>query len=279
MSGWIKLHRKLLENAIFYKADYYQVWSYILLKVNFEDNQFIWNNEKKLVEKGSGIFSQKKMAEVFGFDISKISRILKFLENENQIQIKTTNKFTEIKVLNWIEYQEIVENGNQKQTKNKPKTNPAQIIKKDKKEEKEENDKKESFSPVGDPPEENNPELKKLYPEMISVYDSFIKKITGGAGAKINGMEGQAMKQIIEYLKRASKDKTDEGILNSWNHLLASWGKLDNFYQGKLKLVEINSNMVNLINQIKNGKQTNGNTTRESEFANYFASKTANGSR
>ena len=121
--GWIKLHRKMLENAIFYRADYYQIWSYILLKVNFDDHEFIWNGEKKLVEKGTGIFSQKKMSDIFGFEISKINRILKFLENENQIEIKSTNKFTEIKVLSWVEYQGAIENGNQKETKKKPKRN------------------------------------------------------------------------------------------------------------------------------------------------------------
>lgn len=138
MSGWIKLHRKMLENAVFYKADYYQIWSYILLKVNFENNEFIWNDERKLVEKGSGIFSQKKMADIFGFEISKINRILKFLENEKQIEIKSTNKFTEIKVLNWSEYQEALENGNQIETKIKPKGKQKETIKKDNNENNEE---------------------------------------------------------------------------------------------------------------------------------------------
>jgi hypothetical protein len=137
MSGWIKLHRKMLENAIFYKPDYYQVWSYILLKVNHDDNEFIWNNEKKIIKKGGGIFSQKQMAKDFGFDISKINRILNYLKNENQIEVKTTNKYTEIQVINWSEYQEVFEIGNQKQTKNKPKTNPAQTNKNDNNEENE----------------------------------------------------------------------------------------------------------------------------------------------
>jgi hypothetical protein len=119
--GWIKLHRRLLNNAIFYKPDYFQVWIYILLKVNHEDNKFIWNNESKLVKKGSGIFSQKEMSSAFKFPISKINRILLYLQNENQISFTGYSKYTEIQVLRWEEYQEAFENGNQKETKKKPK--------------------------------------------------------------------------------------------------------------------------------------------------------------
>lgn len=154
MEGWIKLHRKLLENAIFYKPDYFQIWIYILLRVNHEENEFIWNNEKKLLKKGTGIFSQKDMAKEFKYDISKVNRILKYLKNENQIDYIGYNKWTEIKVLNWEEYQDAFENGNQKQIKNKPKTNPEetknkptpkqkQTNKNDKNEENENNDKNE----------------------------------------------------------------------------------------------------------------------------------------
>ena len=119
MIGWIKLHRRLLNNAIFYKPDYFQVWIYILLKVNHEDNKFIWNNESKIVKKGCGIFSQKEMSSEFKFPISKINRILLYLQNENQISFTGYSKYTEIQVLRWEEYQDAFENGNQKETKRK----------------------------------------------------------------------------------------------------------------------------------------------------------------
>jgi hypothetical protein len=113
MNGWIKLHRKLLENAIFYKPDYFQVWVFILLKVNHEEKQIIWNNEKKLLKKGSGIFSQKDVAKYFNFSRAKVKRILEYLENEHQILVKTYSKFTEIQVVNWEEYQESISSEHQ----------------------------------------------------------------------------------------------------------------------------------------------------------------------
>ncbi len=104
--GFILLHRKMLENAIFYKADYYQIWSYILLKVNHKDNEFIFNNAKKVVKKGGGIFSQKKISDDLKIPIGTIHNALKYLKTENQIEIKTTTKYTEIQVVNWKQYQD-----------------------------------------------------------------------------------------------------------------------------------------------------------------------------
>ncbi len=117
--GWIKLHRKLLDNAIFYKADYLQLWLFILLRVNHEEANFIWNNQTQQVKQGSGIFSQKQIAVLLKMPISKVNRILKFLQNENQILVTTCNKYTIIEVLNWAKFQQEEQNGNQTETKQK----------------------------------------------------------------------------------------------------------------------------------------------------------------
>jgi hypothetical protein len=124
--------------------------------------------------------------------------------------------------------------------------------------------KEEEVSPSGDSPLPPGIKNSKLFPEMVKVYDDFIKKQTGGPGSKMNSIEGQAMRQIIEYWRKNSKDTSDAGILNSWNHMLERWDRLEPFYQGKLKLVEINSNMINLINQIKNPKVVKGQQLVES---------------
>ena len=107
MEGFILLHRKMLDNAIFYKADYYQIWCYILLKVNHKDVEMIWNNEKKVIKKGSGIFSQKKISEDLKISLGTVHNALQYLKTENQIEIRTTTRYTEIQVVNWGQYQNI----------------------------------------------------------------------------------------------------------------------------------------------------------------------------
>ena len=45
--GWIKLHRKILENPVVCKdADYLAVWIYLLLKATHDEIQMIFRGEK-----------------------------------------------------------------------------------------------------------------------------------------------------------------------------------------------------------------------------------------
>jgi len=92
-----------------------------------------------------------------------------------------------------------------------------------------------------------------LYQKFLELYDNFIQQKIG-VGAKIDGREGQAMKTIIQYITTQSKDKTDEGVINSWKYILENWGRLPDYYRQKLRLTDINSNLTNILNQFKNGK-------------------------
>ena len=120
--GWVRLHRKLLDNPIFDKADYLRLWLYILLNVNHKDKSFIWNNQKITINRGSGIFSQKKISEKLGISLGTVNRVLNYFEKDAQIGKQTTNKYTVITVINWNKYQ-----ANGKQIENRLKTNGKQI--------------------------------------------------------------------------------------------------------------------------------------------------------
>lgn len=115
------------------------MWLYIYSNVNHQEHTFIFNNENITVKKGQGIFSQKGMAKKLDINISTVHRILKYLENGNQIEKQTTTKFTLLTVIN---YESLNQNGNQNgnQTKNKLKTKQKQT-KTNKNEENEENEK------------------------------------------------------------------------------------------------------------------------------------------
>lgn len=111
-------------------------------------------------------------------------------------------------------------------------------------------------------------EDSKLYVTFIKIYDSFLKA-HASVPAKIDVKEGAAAKKIITYLKTTSKDTTDEGILLTWGFILNNWSKIESFLQNQLKLAQINSNIVNIINQLRNGR----NGTKQS------ATKDSNGIR
>ena len=97
----------------------------------------------------------------------------------------------------------------------------------------------------------NNGEVSP-YTNFVKIYDDFLKDNIG-IGVKMNGAEGKALKQIIAYLKLQVKDKNSQSaIVDSWRLILDNWKNLDDFYQKQLKLTQINSNLVNILNQLRN---------------------------
>jgi hypothetical protein len=87
---------------------------------------------------------------------------------------------------------------------------------------------------------------------MVESYDIWCKdKI--GVGCKMDGIQGKALKSIISYLRSQVNDNDDEGIKNAWGFILANWNKLDDFHQKQMKLSQINSNLINILNQLRNG--------------------------
>ena len=104
--GYIKLWRALKYNPIIQQPEYLAVWIYLLLSVNYQDNEFVFNNEKILIKSGSFITSRSKIAKSIDVQESKVERILKYLESEQQIEQQTFNKFRIISIVNWFEYQQ-----------------------------------------------------------------------------------------------------------------------------------------------------------------------------
>lgn len=119
-----------------------------------------------------------------------------------------------------------------------------------------------------DTPDGVSPE-KTEYQKFIDIYDQWHKK-REGVPPKIDGAAGNAAKSLIGYLKsivraRIEKEKkpiveetVSQLMLDSWNTVLGKWELLEPFYQSKIRLIDINSNIQNIIKQIKDG-YTKGN--------------------
>jgi len=111
----------------------------------------------------------------------------------------------------------------------------------------------------------------KLYPLMVEAYDEFCKTKMD-MGAKMNPHQGKAMKNIILYLAAQIKNKRGElpedelksEILSAWNYILGNWVKINGYYAEQIKLSQIDSNLPNLLIQLRNNK-TQG---RDEKFAN-----------
>ena len=97
-----------------------------------------------------------------------------------------------------------------------------------------------------------------LYSKMIEDYDEFCQDKTG-VGCKIDGAQGKSMKRIIKFLETQCKKKDsnlentelDDKVLLGWKYILSNWEKLDDFNRGRIKLTEIDSNMLNILSKLK----------------------------
>ena len=107
----------------------------------------------------------------------------------------------------------------------------------------------------------------EILPLAKDYYYNFFKNKTGSI-PNLNGSEINALKLIINYFKSTFKEKGGGGktekdhVLDCLAYLFKNWQKLEPFIQNQLKLTQINSNLTNIINQLKNGTFTN--TTKSS---------------
>ncbi len=106
-NGWIKLHRKTLDNPIICKdADYFTVWGYLLLSATHKKYDILWKGEKITLNPGQLITGRKSISNKFNISESKVQRILKKYENEQQIEQQTSNQNRLITINNWYSYQQ-----------------------------------------------------------------------------------------------------------------------------------------------------------------------------
>lgn len=127
MEGWVCLYRKILENPIICKdSDYFAVWCYLLLSATHKKTSALFKGEKIILLPGQLITGRKSIAKKFKIDESKVQRILKTLENEQQIEQQTSSQNRLITIINWYQYQEI-EQQNARQVNNECTTSEQRV--------------------------------------------------------------------------------------------------------------------------------------------------------
>ena len=106
MNGWIKLHRQILENPVVMKdSDHLSLWTYILLNATHSEYDVIFEGKRKTLIPGEFTTGRNKISKDLSISSSKVQRILKCFESEQQIEQVTDMKCRLIRVLKWNEYQ------------------------------------------------------------------------------------------------------------------------------------------------------------------------------
>ena len=122
-NGWIKLHRKLLDNPVVMKdSDHLAVWIYLLLNASHTEYPVLFGGKKISLKAGQLITGRKSIASTLGISESKVRRILDLFEIDQQIDRQRSNKNSLVSILNWDKYQIFDQQIDQQATNKRPTT-------------------------------------------------------------------------------------------------------------------------------------------------------------
>jgi hypothetical protein len=102
----------------------------------------------------------------------------------------------------------------------------------------------------------------RLYSDFIDAYSTWYTKMVG-AKPKLNPASGKAMKDIIAYLLQQEKVKTEEDALVAWKYIMGTWLRVSPFLQQQKGLIQINKNIEEILDHIRNGHAKNEPRTKQ----------------
>lgn len=169
MSGWIKLHRKLLEWEWYSKPVVKSVFIHCLLKANHKDGKW----QGKDIKRGSFISSVDKFISELGHSRQEIRTAIKHLKSTNELTTDSGSQHTVFKVINYELYQELTNDQpttNQRLTNDQPTANQRSTTNNnDKKEKNDKNEREISNLPTDGKP----PASKKFNDEDVRFAEWF----------------------------------------------------------------------------------------------------------
>lgn len=107
--GWICLHRKIRDCTLIWDDKPFsrgQAWIDLLLQVNHEDREILFNGTYKKIERGQTLTSIRKLSEQWGWSRKKTTKFLNELKMGHMLSLESNNKSTTITVVNYRLYQD-----------------------------------------------------------------------------------------------------------------------------------------------------------------------------
>ena len=116
MDGWLKLHRSIIDSAVFKDLEVLKIWIWLLCSASFDTHDTLFYGKVITIHPGQIITGRKKIAQSTGLNESKVYRALILLKSLGNIEIKSNNKFSVITIVKWAKYQGDLEIVNSKTT-------------------------------------------------------------------------------------------------------------------------------------------------------------------
>lgn len=104
-NGWIALHRQLLDNWVWQKADTGYAWVDLLLLANHEDVKVMYKGEVVTFQRGTVNRSIASLADRWGWSRDKARRFLSALESDGMVRVNATTNKTTITIVKYDDFQ------------------------------------------------------------------------------------------------------------------------------------------------------------------------------
>lgn len=105
--GWISLHKKIMDSAIWSDPLRLKAWIHILLSANYEDKEWFIHGSIQKIRRGQFITSTRKLQDAWGCSQRTVLRILKQFEELNMIKVEFPHKrYSLLTVIKYRDYQD-----------------------------------------------------------------------------------------------------------------------------------------------------------------------------
>ena len=223
MQGFLALHRKIRESAVFNDLELYRLWTICLTEASHKEHEILVGRQTVTLQKGQFLTGRFELHKMYhkglkpkNFVSEKtVWRWLETLQKIENVTINSTNKYSIFTVVNWSFYQGN-DQVNDQQVTNKRPTNDQQMTTNNNgnKGKKVKNGNKEK-------------ELKTLYAEFVSLtepeyqklIDKYGEEVTRRAIEILNNYKGSSGKKYVsDYMtmlnwvfKRIEEDSVKKG--------------------------------------------------------------------
>ena len=200
--GWVKLHRQFKDWKWYNKSEMVHLFIHCLIKANFKDGSFQGIECKK----GSFITSLKHLSDETNISIQTIRTCLKKLRLTKEIEVKSTNKLTQITICNYDSYQEEEVLTNKQLTNNQQTTNKQLTTIEERKEEKEEKEGTSSSTK-----NKFSQDVIETFNSVVGYFESIPQTETTknkwlDCIDKLNRIDGLSFDDIIQIVKFGKED-------------------------------------------------------------------------
>lgn len=126
-SGWVKIHRSMLDNPVVMKdSDHCMLWMLLLLNATHKPHDTLFGGKRITLMPGQLITGRKKLARELRVNEHKIDRMLRAFKNEQQIEQQSKPYGSLITIKNWHKYQDN-EQQNEQRMSNQRATNEQRV--------------------------------------------------------------------------------------------------------------------------------------------------------